>query len=337
MSARAPGLSIPRARPQSFFDVIGLCWAMPRLLLVELTWRWVSGAFLLLLAGLAAARIAAQTGPAVQATGLFNATLESAIQDPTQVSVALASTFAILGSTVSRIALGLAPLSLFAWVTAFAFGRTALLRSYDRSLPARPWLLAVCEALRLVALLAACWLWYAALHWAAAYALGPATEVPGTQAGAQAEPNLVLYSALVICITIGLITLWSLLSWSLVAAPIVALLDQTSIAAGFARSLRMRPVRGKLVEVNLSMSVIKLGLVVLAMVLSATPLPFESIMEGWPLYAWWTFVTLLYLAASDFFKMARLLAFVEYWRGTLPAASRAGGPAAEGGTAAAAK
>jgi hypothetical protein len=48
--------------------------------------------------------------------------------------------------------------------------------------------------------------------------------------------------------------------------------------------------------------------------LSATPLPFESIMEGWPLYAWWVFVTLLYLAASDFFNMARTFAFLESWR-----------------------
>ncbi len=301
----------PPAGSESFFRIIAFCWARPRLLLVELTWRWLSGGFLLALTGLAAQRIAAVTGPAIQSTGLFNATLESAIQDPTQISVALASTFAILRPWVTHDALGLAPLALFVWVTAFALGRTALLRRYDPLLPARKWLLAGCEALRLVVLVAASAFWYAALQWAAAYALGPSTEAPGVP---QAEPNLVLYCALVICITIGLFALWSLLSWALVAAPMVALLDRTSFQQGFMRSLRVARVRGKLVEVNLAMSIIKLGLVVLAMVLSATPLPFESIMEGWPLYAWWVFVTLLYLAASDFFKMARMFAFLESWR-----------------------
>ncbi len=282
------------------------------MLLVELTWRWLSGGFLLVLVGLAAERIAAATGPAIQATGLFNATLESAVQDPTQISVALASTFAILRPYVSRDALGLAPLALFVWAAAFAIGRTALLRRYDRLLPARPWLLAVCEVLRLLVLIAASAFWYAALEWSARYALGPSSDGPG----AQAEPNLVLYCALVICITIGLFALWSLLSWALVAAPMVALLERTSFAQGFVRSLRVRPVRGNLVEMNLAMGIIKLGLVVLAMVLSATPLPFESIMQGWPLYAWWVFVTLLYLAASDFFKIARMFAFLESWRAT---------------------
>ena len=312
MSGRLLGTPLPD-RPQSFFEVIALCWRRPRLLLIELTWRWLSGGFLLILAGLAAQRIAAVTGPAIQSTGLFNATLESAVQDPTQLSVALASTIAILRPYVVHAALGLAPLAFFVWVAAFAVGRTALLRRYDQSLPTRPWLLAACEALRLLVLLAASWFWYAALQWSARYALGPTTDVPSVS-GAQTEPNLVLYCALVICITMGLFALWSLLSWALVAAPLVALLDRSSFSRGFARSLRVRPVRGKLVEVNLAMSVIKLGLVVLATVLSATPLPFESIMQGWPLDAWWVFVTLLYLAASDFFKIARLLAFVEFWR-----------------------
>ena len=300
---------------ESFFRIIAYCRARPRLLLVELTWRWLCGGFLLLLSGLAAQRIAAVTGPAIQSTGLFNQTLESAVQDPTQISVALASTLAILRPFVTHAALGLAPLALFAWVTAFALGRSALLKRYDRALPSRPWLLAVSEALRLGCLIAVSAFWYAALQWAARYALGPATETPETPGAVQTEPNLVLYCALVICITMGLFALWSLLSWALVAGPLVALLERTSFSRGFMRSLRMGPVRGKLVEVNLAMSIIKVGLVVLAMVLSATPLPFESIMQGWPLNAWWLFVTLLYFAASDFFKIARLFAFVEFWRG----------------------
>jgi hypothetical protein len=78
--------------------------------------------------------------------------------------------------------------------------------------------------------------------------------------------------------------------------------------------MRLGRVRGKLVEVNLAMAVIKLGLMVLAMVFSATPLPFETVMQGWPLTAWWLLVTLVYMAAADFFKMARFFVFLEYLR-----------------------
>ncbi len=305
-----PTRTRPATGPQSFFEVVSLCWMRPGLLLVELAWRWACGGFLLILCVLAAQRIASATGPAIQSTGLFHASLESAIEDPAQLSVALASTFAILRPFVTRAAVGLAPLALLAWAGAFALGRAAVLRRYDRSLPARPWLMAGGEALRLLAMVALWMAWYEALEWAARYALGPTTEVPGVQT----EPNLVLYCALVICMTIGIFALWSLVSWSLVAAPLIALLEGASFSQGLRRSLQRGRVRGKLVEVNLAMSVIKLGLLVLATVLSATPLPFESIMQGWPLGAWWVFVTLLYLAASDFFKVARWLAFLEFWR-----------------------
>jgi hypothetical protein len=37
-------------------------------------------------------------------------------------------------------------------------------------------------------------------------------------------------------------------------------------------------------------------------------------MTGAALYAWWALVTLLYLVASDFFQVARLAAFVQFWR-----------------------
>jgi hypothetical protein len=62
------------------------------------------------------------------------------------------------------------------------------------------------------------------------------------------------------------------------------------------------------------LGIVKLALLVLAMVFSATPLPFESVMQGAPLYLWWGLVTLLYLIASDFFQVARLMAFVQFWR-----------------------
>jgi hypothetical protein len=62
------------------------------------------------------------------------------------------------------------------------------------------------------------------------------------------------------------------------------------------------------------MGIVKLALIVLAMVFSATPLPFEEVVHGASLYAWWAVVTVLYMIASDFFQVARVVAFVELWR-----------------------
>ena len=81
------------------------------------------------------------------------------------------------------------------------------------------------------------------------------------------------------------------------------------------RSVRLgREFTGKLVEVNLVMGIVKLALMVLAMVLSATPLPFQSVMTGEALQQWWIGVTLLYFVANDFFQVARLVSFIQFWR-----------------------
>jgi hypothetical protein len=59
-------------------------------------------------------------------------------------------------------------------------------------------------------------------------------------------------------------------------------------------------------------------------VFSAIPLPFEAAMTGTPLYLWWVLVSILYLVASDFFQVAQLAAFVEFWRLYRPQTSAAG-------------
>jgi hypothetical protein len=37
-------------------------------------------------------------------------------------------------------------------------------------------------------------------------------------------------------------------------------------------------------------------------------------MTGTALYLWWAIVSLLYLIANDFFQVAKLAAFVQFWR-----------------------
>jgi hypothetical protein len=165
------------------------------------------------------------------------------------------------------------------------------------------------QLLRVVALCAAFASWFMAIRGAANFSLANASA----SGDAQGEPNLVLYCALVIILSLGIFTVWALASWVFSMAPLLALLEGRSVVGSLARSLRLGPLKGKLVEINLVMGIAKIALVVLAMVFSATPLPFEDVVHGAALYAWWAAVTVLYLVASDFFQVARVVAFVELW------------------------
>jgi hypothetical protein len=270
--------------------------------MLELCWRWSAGALLLLLAGWQAWRIAAAAAPAVVATGLTRLTLEAAVNDPDTAAQAFTQATAVVQPAVEHAVLGLAPLGLFLWSAAFALGRTAVLRAYDASLPPRRFLLGACEGVRLLLLAAVSLLWYQGLLGCSHVAL------------AAGEPNLPLYAALVIGLSLGAFAVWSALGWALLAAPVVGLLQRVSFAQALGQALRLRRTRRRLLDVNLTMAVIKVALLLLAVVFSASPLPFADYISGWPVYAWYGVVTLLYLAASDFFKLARALAFVEFCR-----------------------
>lgn len=283
---------------QSLIHTLADCWSRPSLLALELTWRWLFGAPALLLLFYEAARTLAGISSRLQATGISDFTL----QDPVRAAVVVSDAYAVLRSPVLHLVLWLAPLLVVGWAVVSGIGRNAVLRRYDRALPRKTAVLIALQLLRVVALGGSFVLWFLAIHWSAGYALSGA------------EPNLVLYCALVICLSLGIFTLWALLSWVFSIAPLLALLENRGVSSSLRRSLSLGPLTGKLVEINLVMGIIKLALIVLTMVFSATPLPFASVMQGPPLYIWWAVVTLLYLAASDFFQVVRLVAFIQFWR-----------------------
>jgi len=59
---------------------------------------------------------------------------------------------------------------------------------------------------------------------------------------------------------------------------------------------------------------VKLMLIVLAMVFSAAPLPFSDELGSDALHFAVLTSTILYFVASDFFHIARLKGFIEFWR-----------------------
>ncbi|HEX5235347.1 MAG TPA: hypothetical protein VFW25_08460 [Silvibacterium sp.] len=289
---------MPVRGTQSFIHILRDCWRRPSLLTLEVLWRWAFGVpFAALFAWQAWNIYTANVGQ-LASTGIYDVS----ILDPMRAAVVTADVYAVLAPPVLHALLWLVPIGIIGWAIASGIGRSAVLRRYDSTLPRRWTALIVLQLLRIVFLAASVAFWFIAIRWSAAVTLtGDA-------------PNILGYLALVICLSLAVFTVWALVSWVFSIAPLLVLLERRSIASSLARSLRLGPLKGKLVEINLAMGIIKLALVVLAMVWSAIPLPFEAVVQGASLYAWWTVGTILYCIASDFFQVGRLAAFIQLWR-----------------------
>ena len=286
---------------QSFVHTLSECWGRPSLTALEVLWRWLFGIPALLLLWHEAVKILNASPVDVEALRRMT------VVDPMGSAETIARALAVLLPPASRVAVWLVPLLLVGWVVVSSLGRAVVLRRADGRLHARPVTLMVLQALRMVVLGGSFAVWFLCVRWIGSWTiLGPLSVGD--------EPNLVGYFALVIIATLGLFMLWAGVSWVLSVAPLLAMLRGLGVGQSLAAAFRLGPLKGKLVEINLVMGIVKIALIVLAMVFSATPLPFESMTTPEFLMWWWVGVTVLYLVASDFFHVARLVAYLELWR-----------------------
>jgi hypothetical protein len=286
---------------QSFVHTLSACWKRPSLTALEVLWRWLYGIPALLVLRYEGLKILQETP--VDWVALRSMT----VLDPMGATTTLAKAMMALLPPVLSVALWLAPLLVVVWVVVSAVGRTVVMRRVDGRLHARLGTLIVLQAIRVVALLGSFLVWFWGMEWAAGLA------VTGPIAGG-GEPNLVGYFALVIVGTLGLFMLWAVVSWALSVAPLLAMLRGLGVGGSLAAAFRVGPVRSKLVEINLVMGIVKIALIVLALVFSASPLPFESVTTPEFLFWWWLLVTGVYFVASDFFHVARQVAYLQLWR-----------------------
>ncbi len=299
---------------QSFVGVLSRCWRSPSVTALEVLWRWVFGVPALWLIVTEGRKVlGAATGGTMDAgvLGLDSVFLSDPVgvlsANPVGAAGKLAGAVAALLPGLEHVAVWLVPVLLVSWVVISAAGRTAVLRRVDRSLRARPLTLMALHAVRVAVLAAVVLLWLRLL-----IGVGHA-EVTGPIA-AGAEPNLIGYCALVIVISLGLFTAWGFVSWPLSVAPLLAMRDGSGAAGSLRAAARLGPLRSRLAEINLVLAVVKIALIVLAMVFSATPLPFESVTTPGFLAWWWAGVALVYVLWSDFFHVARLLGYLEIVR-----------------------
>jgi len=283
---------------QSFVHVMVSVWKRPSLTAIEVLWRWVIGLPSLWLIATCAWRIWLDaTGGTADPARLGLARIT--VTDPFAAAQHIAFAGSQLLPPMQHTAAWLVPLLLAAWVIVAAFGRTAVLRRMDPSLPPRRVALLVLGALRIAFLTATVLLWLRTVLWA-----GAATVTAPTARGE--EPNLVLYFTLIIAATLLIFIAWALTNWVLSIAPMLATLHNLSPWEAIRAATRLGPMRGKLIEINLVMGIVKVSLIVLALVFSSTPLPFESYTSAGFLQVWWAGVVLLYVLFSDYFHVVRM-------------------------------
>lgn len=291
-------MAAPLRGTQSLVGQMGWVFQRPSLTLIEVTWRWLFGVPLLLVCWMQAQQILAALPP--ESSGL--STIDS--QNPWVAAVQLSSAWALYQPHVAAVMRWLLPAAALAWVIASSLGRNLLLKRMEPSLRFRPFGMIALQAAWLTFFLFACWGWLRAMQWVAATHITIATE-----------PDLVGFSMWTIFLSLTFFTAWALTSWAFSIAPLVMLLEKRSALSSLGQSLRLgKSMTAKLVEINLVMGIANLALIVLAMVLSAAPLPFSDQLGSGTLDWITALAVIFYLVASDYFQVVRLKGFHEFWK-----------------------
>jgi hypothetical protein len=127
---------------------------------------------------------------------------------------------------------------------------------------------------------------------------------------------MMVYVGGVILLTIALFVFSAAIGWIFSIAPLLAMLHNTGAVRSLRDALQVGHLRAALIEINLVLGIVKIALVVLAMVFSACPLPFQSVTTDEFLFWWNVAVAVWYFIASDFFHVARLSSYLRLWRAT---------------------
>ncbi len=296
---------------QTFVGAMSAVWGRPSLAGLEILWRWLPGVCYLALAWLLITGAEHFLGIGVmvnwQLSSDWTAVQAATVFQPVAAAHTLVVAWNDFVTPIWPVWRWLLPVLFLVWNIVAALGRTAVLRRFDGTLQARRGTLFVLGMLRSSLLVGAWWVWVQFVLWAVR------ATITGPAAHGQ-EPNIVALAALWICGTLVLYVVWGIFSWFLYLAPLVAMLRGLGPVAALVAAWRSGRVRGKLIEVNLVMHIVKLALIVLAMVLSASPLAFQTVATQMFFVAWWAIAVVLYFAASDYFHVVRSAAYLRLWR-----------------------
>ena len=274
---------------QSFVGVMVEVFRRPSLTGLEVLWRWMFWSAVLA----RPARWLMGSGDHIITafqTGGFGA-----------LGQALVSVFLELRFFIARD-LGLWLAAIAVWIVVSAAGRAVVLRRADSTLRPRFGPMFALGGLRWL-----CWATAVAL-WGGGLLLSLRVFVFQPKASGT-EPMWVPFCGAIIAGTLILFVLWLGSSWVFTLASIYVAQGRP-VASSLRAAARRGALAGRLAEINLVMGIVKIALIVLAMVFSACPLPFESVETQAFLLTWTAGVLLLYFVASDYFHVVRQVAFL---------------------------
>jgi hypothetical protein len=287
---------------QSFVGIMAHVWKHPACTALEIVWRWIAGVLFLVSI---THRLGADIGARLSAASVL-LQAQTVFQPVAAVQAIWTTLIALIEPAWPTLRWTL-PLAAIFWLALAAIGRTITLRRLDPTLRARRLSLFVLGTLRASLLLFAWFLWARGVVLAAHLAIiNPAARGQ--------EPSVVIFAAMLISGTLILYVLYGLLSWPLHLAPLLAMLRNLGPLAALQTAFASSLVRGKLIEINLVMNIVRIALIVLAMVSSASPLPFTTVATQGFLQIWWTITLVVYLAANDYFHVVRAASYLSLYR-----------------------
>jgi hypothetical protein len=270
----------------------------PGLTLIEVSWRWLVGIPALMVLWQQALIIVAEYPLESSGAGSVDLT------NPWLAAQQIAAAWSYYIPHVAVVARWLLPLWAVAWIAVSALGRNLLLMRIEPRVRFRPATMIALQAAWMALFALVAFAWFRSMEWVAT-----------THMAAAGEPDLIGFFIWAIFLSLGFYTLWALVSWTVSVAPLLATLEERSVLLSFGRVFRLgKAFTSKLVEINLVMGIVKIALAVVAMVLSAAPLPFSDELGPQAMHAVDGAALVFFLVASDYFQVVRLKAFVEFWR-----------------------
>ncbi|MEZ2345440.1 hypothetical protein [Terriglobus sp. RCC_193] len=277
----------------------------PSWVLLEIAWRWLFGIPAIAIVYVHAAKLFASLP--WRETNIEALTVNQLLTDPMKASATIADFATIILPGLLHIASWLAPLLLVVWAIVSGIGRTLVLRRIDSTLQPRIGTMVALQLLRILPLAALFTAWFFGVQ-----ALGRWTIVNPIASGG--EPIIMGYVGGVIFLTLGLFVISALIGWIFSLAPLLSALNRSSVGRSIAEAIRTGGLRSGLIEINLVLGIVKIALLVLAVVFSACPLPFQTELTDQFLFVWNCVIAVWYFIASDFFHVARLAGYLQLIR-----------------------
>ncbi len=269
----------------------------PAVVALEVGWRWLFGIPFLLVCWSRLQHVLAVLTP--EEAGLT--AIDS--RNPWVATAQLSRAWWHYQPLVTHELRAILPIAALAWILISAFGRNLALKLAEPRIRLRPAPMLLLQTIWLIVFGGICWGWFRSVGWAAA------THFSG------AEPDLIGFAIWLIFLSLGFFTIWALLGWIASVAPVLMLLEECSAASALRLAFRLkRPFTAELFEIGMVMGIVNLALIVVAMVLSAAPLPFSDELGGDALHVVWAGATIFYLIAHDYFQIVRLTCFVQFWK-----------------------